>query len=92
MTAKPELLLLDEPSTGVDQKGLALFYQIVRGLKDQHDISVILVTHDLKGIAPYVDRIVLLNKSIVAQGPPDAVLSDEALIAAFGPQLWNGRG
>lgn len=75
MTSRPELLLLDEPGTGVDRKGLALFYQIVRDLKKQHDIAVILVTHDLKGIGAYVDRIALLNKSIVAEGPPDEVLS-----------------
>lgn len=89
MTAEPELLLLDEPSTGVDQKGLALFYQIVRDLRRQHDISVILVTHDLSGIARYADRLILLDRTIVAQGTPEAVLSDKALIDTFGPQLWK---
>lgn len=89
MTAEPELLLLDEPSSGVDVQGLAIFYQLVRDLKKQHDISVILVTHDLSGISPYVDRLVLLNKSIVAEGAPKDVLSDERLIRAFGPCLWN---
>jgi len=47
------------------------------------------VTHDLSGISPYVDRIVLLNRSIVASGTPDEVLSDEKLLRAFGPSLWN---
>ncbi len=89
MTAKPELLLLDEPSTGVDAKGLALFYQLVRDLKKQHHISVILVTHDLSGISSYVDRIVLLNHSILAEGDPQHVLSNEKLIRVFGPSLWN---
>ena len=89
MTAEPELLLLDEPSSGVDVQGLALFYQLVRDLKKQHDISVILVTHDLSGISAYVDRIVLLNHSIIAEGSPKEVLSDEKLIRAFGPSLWN---
>ena len=89
MTDHPELLLLDEPSAGVDVKGLSLFYQLVRDLKKQHDISVILVTHDLSGISPYVDRLVLLNRSIIATGTPDEVLSDEKLLRAFGPSLWN---
>ncbi|MFH0754106.1 MAG: metal ABC transporter ATP-binding protein [Candidatus Omnitrophota bacterium] len=89
MTAKPELLLLDEPSSGVDVQGLAIFYQLVRDLRKQHDISVILVTHDLAGISAYVDRIVLLNRSIIAEGSPKEVLSDEKLIRAFGPSLWN---
>lgn len=89
MTAEPELLLLDEPGAGVDVKGLSLFYQLVRDLRKQHDISVILVTHDLPGISPYVDRLVLLNRSIVAAGRPDEVLSDEKMVRAFGPSLWN---
>ncbi|MFH0752962.1 MAG: metal ABC transporter ATP-binding protein [Candidatus Omnitrophota bacterium] len=87
MTAQPELLLLDEPSSGVDVQGLAIFYQLVRDLRKQHDISVILVTHDLSGISPYVDRLVLLNRSIVAEGDPDDVLSNEKLIRAFSPGL-----
>lgn len=89
MTAEPELLLLDEPSTGVDVNGLVLFYQLVSDLRKQHDISVILVTHDLSGISQYVDRIVLLNRSIIAEGSPKEVLSNEKLIHAFSPSLWN---
>jgi zinc transport system ATP-binding protein len=89
MTPPPQFLLLDEPGAGVDVKGLELFYQLVRGLKDKHDISVIIVTHDLAGISKYVDRMVLLNKRILAQGEPKEVLSDRAAIAAFGPTLWN---
>ncbi|MBF0386755.1 MAG: metal ABC transporter ATP-binding protein [Candidatus Omnitrophica bacterium] len=76
MTAEPELLLLDEPSSGVDVKGLELFYQLVRDLKKQHDISVILVTHDVAGILAYVDRIVLLDHSIITESSPKEFLSD----------------
>jgi zinc transport system ATP-binding protein len=89
MTDEPELLLLDEPSTGVDMKGLALFYQTVRSLREEHDIAVIIVTHDLAGISPYVDRIVLLNRSIIAEGAPKDVLSDQVMLRTFGPTLWN---
>ena len=89
MTSEPELLLLDEPGTGVDVQGLALFYRLVRELREQHDISVIIVTHDLAGISPYVDRIVLLNHSIIAEGRPQDVLSDEKMLSTFGPSLWN---
>ncbi len=89
MTAEPELLLLDEPSSGVDIQGLSLFYQLVRSLREQHDISVIIVTHDLAGISTYVDRIILLNHSVVAQGEPGEVLSNEKILRTFGPSLWN---
>jgi len=89
MTAEPELLLLDEPGTGVDIQGLSLFYQLVRSLREQHDIAVIIVTHDLAGISPYVDRIILLNHSVIAEGEPDQVLSDDKMLRTFGPSLWN---
>ncbi len=89
MTPAPDLLLLDEPASGVDVKGLALFYRIVRDLRRKHDISVVLVTHDLAGISSYVDRMVLLNHSVIAEGTPREVLSDGKLVEVFGAALWN---
>ena len=89
MTPEPELLLLDEPGSGVDVQGLSLFYKIVDELRKQHDIAVILVTHDLAGISSYADRVILLNRSVIAEGKPQDVLSDAKLVKAFGPSLWN---
>jgi zinc transport system ATP-binding protein len=89
MTPEPELLLLDEAGSGVDAKGLSLFYRIIDDLRKKHDIAVILVTHDLAGISPYVDRLILLNRSVIAEGEPKEVLADEKLINTFGPSLWN---
>ena len=89
MTPEPELLLLDEPASGVDVKGLSLFYRIVDDLRKKYDIAVILVTHDLAGVSSYVDRLILLNRSVIAEGEPKDVLSDEKLIKAFGASLWN---
>lgn len=89
MTPEPDLLLLDEPASGVDVKGLSLFYQIVDDLRKKHDIAVVLVTHDLAGVSCYADRLILLNHSVIAEGEPKLVLSDEKVIKAFGPSLWN---
>lgn len=89
MTPEPELLLLDEPASGVDVQGLSLFYRIVDELRKKYDIAVILVTHDLAGVSSYVDRLILLNRSVIAEGEPKEVLSDEKLIKAFGARLWN---
>ena len=83
----PDLLLLDEPVSGIDQSGLELFYSIVSEIRHNFDISIILVSHDLKLVAQYADRIVLLNKTILAIGRPNEVLTEENLSDAFG-LIW----
>ncbi len=83
----PDLLLLDEPVSGIDQKGLELFYDIVCDLRKNYDMSVILVSHDLNLVAKHADRIVLLNKTIQAVGTPQEVLNNEDLSKVFG-NIW----
>jgi ABC-type Mn2+/Zn2+ transport system ATPase subunit len=43
----------------------------------------------LVGISTYVDRIILLNRSVIAEGEPAEVLSNEKILQTFGPSLWN---
>jgi zinc transport system ATP-binding protein len=83
MTPTPDLLLLDEPVSAIDVKGLSLFYETITQLKKQYDISIIMVTHDLAGIAAYADRMILLNRSIVAEGSPSQILSDRKFVETF---------
>jgi zinc transport system ATP-binding protein len=89
MIPTPDLLLLDEPVSAIDVKGLSLFYETITQLKKQYDISIIMVTHDLAGIAPYADRMILLNRSILAEGAPGQVLSDRKLVETFQMDLLN---
>ena len=85
----PDLLLLDEPVSSIDAKGLSLFYETVMPLKKEHDISVIMVTHDLAGIAPYADRMILFNRSVLAEGTPRQILSNQKLVETFQLDLLN---
>lgn len=89
MTPVPQLLLLDEPVAGMDAEGLRVFYQIVCDLRRSHDISILMVTHDVAGIAPHANRIVVLNQTVLADGPPDRVLADSSVRRAAGTGLWN---
>lgn len=89
ITPLPDLLLLDEPVSGVDPQGLALFYQLVSELRQKRHLSIIIVTHDLAGIAPHADRMVLMKESILVSGTAEEVLRDEMLIRTFGPKLLN---
>jgi ABC-type Mn2+/Zn2+ transport system ATPase subunit len=72
---EPNLLILDEPVSGIDKKGIELFYELVNKLKREHDMSIILVSHNLELVRRYADRVILLDKTIVKQGTPQEVFS-----------------
>ena len=80
----PDLLLLDEPVSGVDQNGLDLFYDIVVNLKASEDMAIILISHDLEQVAKHADQVILLNKKVLAAGTPDEVFSNEKMKKIFG--------
>lgn len=80
----PDLLVLDEPVSGVDMAGLDLFYKRVTELRDRQHMAILLVSHDLGLIRKYADRVVLLDKTVVAQGDADEVFATDAFREAFG--------
>ena len=83
----PDLLLLDEPVSGVDQNGLDLFYEIVVELKASEDMAIILISHDLEQVAKHADQVVLLNKKVLAAGTPDEVFANDKMKRIFGTIL-----
>jgi len=87
LTPVPDLLLLDEPVSAVDVKGAALFYSVVDSLKKGYDISIIMATHNLNDVAPFADRMILLNHTIISEGTPHEVLSDRKTIEMFQKNL-----
>lgn len=80
----PNLLLLDEPESGIDQGGLELFYNTVSELRRNYDLSIILVSHDLELVAKYADRVIMLNRTVISSGTPKQVFKDERTRKAFG--------
>ncbi len=70
----PDLLLLDEPVSSVDVRGIEAFYEIICNLRRAYHISIVLVTHDISAIAPHAEKMILMNKSICAMGSPAEVL------------------
>ncbi len=80
----PDLLILDEPVSGVDMAGLDLFYKRVTQLRDRYHMAILLVSHDLSLIRRYADRVVLLDKTVAAQGDAEAVYQTPAFRSVFG--------
>ena len=80
----PEILLLDEPVAALDQSGIEKFYQTVSRLRTAYDLSILLVSHDLTAAARVADRMVLLNRTILCDGSPRAVLLNPLIRQTFG--------
>jgi zinc transport system ATP-binding protein len=91
LTPIPEILLLDEPISGMDQAGILLFYQIVSRLRRDYDLSVLLISHDLGAAARFADRMVFLNKTILHDGAPSEVLSQPLVRQTFGLDYFSAQ-
>jgi len=81
----PELLLLDEPLTGLDRTGMVQFHEIVSGLRKIMDLSIMMVSHDLHAAAAIADRMVFINnRTVLWEGTPDYVLRQPDVRETFG--------
>lgn len=83
-TPIPNLLILDEPVSGVDRNGTKDFYEILSKLKNEYDMSIILVSHDLDLVKKYSDKVILLDKHIIKEGKADEVYKSKEFIERFG--------
>lgn len=80
----PDILILDEPVSGVDRNGLKDFYDLVSKLRHDYDVTILLVSHDLDLVAEHADQVILIDRGIAAQGTPEDVYSDKKFIETFG--------
>ena len=82
---RPEVLILDEPTAGLDPQGQAEIIRNIMSYKATHGATVLLVTHNMEEIARNVNRIVLLNKgNIVMDGTPAHVFSESERLSKLG--------
>lgn len=81
----PDLLLLDEPVSAVDRKGVGVFYDLVTSLRSEYHMPVILVSHDLGHVKKYASKAAFLQDGTVAmQNAVDKVLNNPQVREAFG--------
>jgi len=86
-----ELVLLDEPLGGLDLPSQEAIFEILEQLKGQ-GVSVLVATHDLNLAAERFDRVMLLNRRMIAMGTPDQVLTQSNLVQAYGGHLHPVQG
>ena len=80
---EPNLLLLDEPVSGIDQNGMELFYRNIEYLKENFDLAVLLISHDLDYVRKYADHVVLIDGKVLTQGTPKEVYDSDAFKQVF---------
>ena len=80
----PELLVLDEPSAGVDVKGGKVFCELLEDLGRKRGFTQLMVSHDLATVTHHASHVICLKRGVVAEGPPDQVLNAEVLRSLFG--------
>jgi len=91
LAQEAELMLMDEPFTGLDSPSQEKILSLLDELKKQN-VTVMVATHDLEQAAQYFDRIMLLKHRLIGFGPPEQVLQTEKLIQAYGGGLRSVDG
>jgi zinc transport system ATP-binding protein len=89
LVSKPELLILDEPTTGVDQAAQTDFYALLKRLNEEHGLTILLISHDLEVVAHETKTALCLNRSLVYTGPSPALHDEAVLYKLFGDRIHH---
>ena len=83
LAAKTDILILDEPTTGIDERSQAEFYDLLRSLQARN-ITIVMVSHEVESVLKLVTRVICLNQTILYDGAPEHFEADKYL-----PQTYN---
>ena len=79
----PNILLLDEPLSGVDVEGMETLMEMLDEIRQNYDLSILMTTHDFAMLPRYADQVVLIDHTVACQGTPSEVLGSEAFRKVF---------
>lgn len=83
----PEILILDEPTSGVDLKGGQLCCELLQRIRNRRRFTQLMISHDLATVAAHAEHVICLNGTVVAEGVPHEVLTHDVLSKTFGLHL-----
>ena len=84
LASKPEILILDEPNTGVDMVSQKSFYALLRKLNKEENITIVFITHDIGVIADDIARLFTINQKAIICNNPKQTLSCEDMSKLYG--------
>ena len=79
----PNILILDEPLSGVDIEGMVNLMDMLDEIRKNYDLSILMTTHDFSMLDRYADQVVLIDHAVLIKGKPETVLNSEAFKTAF---------
>ena len=79
----PNILILDEPLSGVHVEGIGMLMDMLDEIRQTYDLSILMTTHDFDSLSIYADHVVLLNHGVVCQGTPKEVLESDDFRKVF---------
>ncbi|MEZ8031444.1 MAG: metal ABC transporter ATP-binding protein [Nitrosopumilus sp.] len=79
----PKILILDEPSTGVDQQSIDLFFSILKELNSKQGITIIWSSHDLDAVNKLANHVACLNRTLFFHGKSETFFSDDKLVKQY---------
>jgi zinc transport system ATP-binding protein len=85
LASDPNILVLDEPTTGIDEQSQTEFYDVLRNLQQQ-GLAIIMVSHDVDAVLRLVTRVVCLNRTVLYDGPAEHFEADKYL-----PQFYKAQ-
>jgi len=87
LSQRPKILLLDEPTTGIDTPAQHQLIELVCHLHKQYGLTILFVTHDINMVSPVVDSLILLRGRLFGKGAPSDLLTKEILSEVYGQEV-----
>jgi len=84
LLGRPTVLLLDEPTAGVDEPGQSKLYDMVRALQAEEGVTALVISHDLSIVSRHATNVLCLSRDHPCFGIPRKVLTPEILSQAYG--------
>ena len=85
----PNILILDEPLSGVDVEGIHALMDMLDEIRHEYDLSILMTTHDFTTLSRYADQVALIDHTVKKLGAPEEVLNSEEFRTAF--RMKGGR-
>ena len=87
LIGNPEILLFDEPLSGIDIEGEETIYNLLSQIERERNLAIILITHDLSVVYKFADSVLCMNKKVICYGSPQEALTPQKLNQLYGGEI-----